>query len=60
MWWSSGRLYSIVYDDYETARNEAESRNAVMVTINGNDIDVEDWYRKDVNNQPLKTEWTNT
>jgi hypothetical protein len=62
VWWMSQVPHAAVFENRVAAEAAASVRNALMVTISGDDtrVDaVQDWYRRDDTGQPLPAEWRN-
>ena len=62
VWWMSQVPYAAVFENRVAAEAAASVRNALMVTISGDDARVDavhDWYRRDDAGQPLPAEWRN-
>jgi hypothetical protein len=62
VWWMSQVPYAAVFENQVAAEAAASVRNALMVTISGDDprVDaVHDWYRRDDAGQPLPAEFRN-
>ena len=62
IWWMSQMPYAAVFENRVAAEAAASVRNALMVTISGDDarVDaVQDWYRRDDAGQSLPAEWRN-
>jgi hypothetical protein len=62
VWWMSQVPYAALFENRIAAEAAASVRNALMVTISGDDARVDavlDWYRRDDAGQPLPAEWRN-
>jgi hypothetical protein len=62
VWWMSQVPYAAVFENRVAAEAAASVRNALMVTISGDDarVDgVQDWYRRDDAGRQLPAEWRN-
>ncbi|HWM51089.1 MAG TPA: hypothetical protein VNO76_07070 [Thermoplasmata archaeon] len=62
VWWMSQVPYAAVFENRVAAEAAASVRNALMVTISGDDARVDavhDWYRCDDAGRPLPAEWRN-
>ncbi len=60
LWWMSQTPYAAVFENEVAAEAAANVRNALMVTISGRDVkidQVKDWYRRDDAGQPMPAEW---
>jgi len=60
VWWVSQAPHAAVFDHQEAARAAASVRNALMVTISGSGVGVDevvDWYRRNEEGSPLPAEW---
>jgi len=62
VWWMSQVPYAAVFENRVAAEAAASVRNALMVTISGDDARVDavhDWYRRDDAGRPLPAEFRN-
>ena len=62
VWWMSQVPYAAIFDNRVAAEAAASVRNALMITVAGDDAEVDsvlDWYRRDDNGQPMPAEWRN-
>lgn len=62
VWWMSQVPYAAVFENRVAAEAAASVRNALLVTISGDDARVDgvhDWYRRDDAGQPLPAEFRN-
>ena len=60
VWWVSQTPHCALFDNQEAARAAASVRNALMVTISGSGVGVDevvDWYRRNEQGSPLPAEW---
>ncbi len=60
LWWMSQTPYAAVFENEVAAEAAANVRNALMVTITGRDLKVDqvkDWYRRDDRGEPMPAEW---
>lgn len=60
LWWMSQTPYAAVFENQIAAEAAANVRNALLVTISGRDVkveEVEDWYRRDDAGRPMPAEW---
>src|SRR2546426_3935171 len=52
--------YAAIFENQVAAEAAANVRNALMVTISGRDVkvdQVQDWYRRDESGAPMPAEW---
>ena len=60
VWWVAQTPHAALFDLQEAAKAAASVRNALMVTISGNGVGVDevvDWYRRNEEGSPLPAEW---
>ncbi len=60
VWWVSQTPHCALFDNLEAAKAAASVRNALMVTVSGSGVGVDevvDWYRRDEQGSPLPAEW---
>ncbi len=60
IWWMSQTPYAAVFKDQAEAEIAAKVRNAVMVTVSGEDVAIDrvaDWFRRDEAGGPMPAEW---
>src|SRR2546428_13330052 len=60
LWWMSQTPYAAIFENQVAAEAAANVRNALMVTISGRDVKVDqvlDWYRRDESGAPMPAEW---
>jgi hypothetical protein len=60
LWWMSQTPYAAIFENEVAAEAAANVRNALMVTISGQEAKVEkvlDWYRRDDLGKPMPAEW---
>ncbi|MGQ0797557.1 MAG: hypothetical protein ACT4OI_06835 [Methanobacteriota archaeon] len=60
LWWMSQTPYAAVFENQVAAEAAASVRNAIMVTVTGKDVQVDqvhDWYRRDDEGKPMPAEW---
>jgi hypothetical protein len=60
LWWMSQTPYAAVFENQVAAEAAASVRNALLVTITGADVRVDqvaDWYRRDDEGRPMPAEW---
>src|SRR5207249_3523809 len=60
LWWMSQTPYAAIFENQVAAEAAANVRNALMVTISGRDVkvdQVQDWYRRDESGAPMPAEW---
>lgn len=60
LWWMSQTPYAAVFENQVAAEAAASVRNAIMVTVTGRDVKVDqvhDWYRRDDEGKPIPAEW---
>ena len=60
IWWMSKNPYAAVFENRIAAEAAANVRNAILVTFQGKDTDVEavvDWFRRDQEGRPMPAEW---
>src|SRR6266568_2348616 len=60
LWWMSQTPYAAIFENQAAAEAAANVRNALMVTISGRDVkvdQVQDWYRRDESGAPMPAEW---
>ena len=60
IWWMSKTPYAAVFENRVAAEAAANVRNAILVTIKGEGMKVEevvDWYRRDEEGHPMPAEW---
>jgi hypothetical protein len=60
LWWMSQVPYVAVFENKIAAEASANVRNALLVTVSGTDLkvdDVLDWYRRDEAGNPMPAEW---
>lgn len=60
LWWMSQTPYAAVFENEFAAEAAANVRNAILVTVSGRDVridDVKDWYRRDADGRPMPAEW---
>src|SRR5256885_15648813 len=60
LWWMSQTPYAAIFENQVAAEAAANGRNALMVTISGRDVkvdQVQDWYRRDESGAPMPAEW---
>ena len=60
VWWVNQAPQAALFDHQEAARAAASVRNALMVTISGSGVGVDevvDWYRRNEEGSPLPAEW---
>src|SRR5256712_2693245 len=60
LWWMSQTRYAAIFENQVAAEAAANVRNALMVTISGRDVkvdQVQDWYRRDESGAPMPAEW---
>src|SRR6059036_3807672 len=60
LWWMSQTPYAAIFENQVAAEAAANVRNALLVTISGRDIKVDqvlDWYRRDDSGRPMPAEW---
>jgi len=56
LWWMSQTPYAAIFENQVAAEAAANVRNALMVTISGRDVKVDqvlDWYRRDESGAPM-------
>src|SRR2546425_949897 len=56
LWWMSQTPYAAIFENQVAAEAAANVRNALMVTISGRDVkvdQVQDWYRRDESGAPM-------
>ena len=60
VWWVAQTPQAALFTHTEAAKAAASVRNALMVTISGNTVEVDeivDWYRRNEEGSPLPAEW---
>src|SRR5207245_11540736 len=60
LWWMSQTPYAAIFENQVAAEAAANVRNALMVTISGREVKVDqvlDWYRRDESGAPMPAEW---
>ncbi len=60
LWWMSQTPYAAIFENQVAAEAAANVRSALMVTISGRDVkvdQVQDWYRRDESGAPMPAEW---
>src|SRR3989475_5741176 len=60
LWWMSQTPYAAIFENQVAAEAAANVRNALMVTVSGRDVkvdQVQDWYRRDESGAPMPAEW---
>src|SRR3989475_8612917 len=60
LWWMSQTPYAAIFENQVAAEAAANVRNALMVTMSGRDVkvdQVQDWYRRDESGAPMPAEW---
>jgi hypothetical protein len=60
VWWMAQSPQAALFTHPEAAKAAASVRNALMVTISGNTVEVDeivDWYRRNEEGSPLPAEW---
>src|SRR5256712_4895581 len=60
LWRMSQTPYAAIFENQVAAEAAATVRNALMVTISGRDVtvdQVQDWYRRDESGAPMPAEW---
>src|SRR5947199_8519747 len=60
VWWVSQTPHCALFDNLEAAKAAASVRNALMVTVSGSGVGVDevvDWYRRDERRLPRPPDW---
>lgn len=60
LWWMAQTPYAAVFENAVAAEAAANVRNALMVTVSGQEVRVDrvdDWYRRDEAGRPMPAEW---
>lgn len=60
LWWMSQTPHAAVFENLVAAEAAARVRNALVVTISGRDVNIDevlDWYRRDESGNPMPAEW---
>jgi hypothetical protein len=60
VWWMAQAPHAALFEDRVAAEAAASVRNALMVTLSGQDAKVEsvlDWYRRTDSGDPMPAEW---
>jgi hypothetical protein len=60
IWWMAQAPHAALFEDRVAAEAAASVRNALMVTVSGQDAKVEsvlDWYRRTESGDPMPAEW---
>ncbi len=60
VWWVAQAPQVALFDQLEAAKAAASVRNALMVTVSGSSVGVDevvDWYRRNEEGAPLPAEW---
>jgi hypothetical protein len=58
VWWMSKVPYAAVFGNRIAAEAAANVRNALLVTLNGQEVvAVDDWYRRNDEGRPMPAEW---
>lgn len=60
VWWMAQAPHAALFDSRIAAEAAASVRNALMVTLSGEDAQVDsvlDWYRRTDQGEPMPAEW---
>ena len=60
VWWVCQTPQVALFDHLEAAKAAASVRNALMVTVTGTAVEIDevvDWYRRNDEGDPLPAEW---
>ncbi len=60
IWWTSQVPHAAVFENQIAAEAAASVRNALMIRMSGEDVQVDavvDWYRRNSSGEPMPAEW---
>src|SRR2546422_11178177 len=60
VWWMSQVPHAAVFENHIAAEAAASVRNALMIQMSGEDVQVDavvDWYRRNSEGEPMPAEW---